>query len=313
MGVRTGPAGRRYDAAHPECNSQEQMATSLRETLASLGPAIAAAALLSLEACEGALGAAGGVVLGGAACWLALRGRGSRLATGTATLERAQRSALDGAGLLVVHLNQGRISEFNASCERLSGRTAPEVIGTHLSDHLVPESHAETLARVLVAARTEETTARIPWQTATGERRLIDWRVIPVDGEKASFLLVGTDRSELLASERELVTLRAQAATAFETGPFGLVTLDRDGRVQDMNRGAREIFGGAWGEDARPEINLRTDQTVPELSEAVTTALSGRPGRVCVPSVPLLGPRVGGSRSTWSPSPGSPGSSMASR
>ena len=266
----------------------------------------AATTLLWLPGCDAsssiAAGAAAGVLAGGLATWFALRGRASQPtppaeAPTSTNLEIAQDKALDGAGLLIARLENDRIVAFNRECEAVTGRSASEVLGTELGDLLVPESHAEALQRTLVSARAGETTARFPWCTAAGERRIIEWRLIPVgDTGTTGLLLCGTDRTGVLDSERELVTLRAHSSTAFDGGPFGLVTLDRDGRLVEMNRGACEIFGGTWpppSVDTPAPINLRTDPAAPELAAAVTTALGGTSARVSLPEVPALGPTVG--------------------
>src|SRR2546427_822766 len=98
--------------------------------------------------------------------------------------------------LVCVLDRDGRIRLFNDACERVTGFTRDEVMGSDARDLVIPPEEAEAFSEVLgYVWSTGLSSPQVGhWLTKDGQRKLIAWsnRLMPSEDEGGSALLVTT-------------------------------------------------------------------------------------------------------------------------
>jgi PAS domain S-box-containing protein len=130
-------------------------------------------------------------------------------------------AVLETAGALVVVLDaQGRITRFNRACERLTGYSAPDVLGRTFWEFLIPPDERAEVRETWQAIHAGNVPSRNEhhWLTRDGTRRLIDWSNTTLTtgaGQVGHVVAIGIDITERKQAQESLrdanENLRAQA------------------------------------------------------------------------------------------------------
>lgn len=153
--------------------------------------------------------------------------------------EALARVVIESAPMLVTAADSlGRVIVFNAECERLTGRTAAEVLGQPLVETLVPEQwRADVIRRFDVASDADLAEPhRNPWTMADGSERLIEWRCyrlsMPSGTATFGFGYDVTERhrmeSELRVSVERADAARREAAAAVAARERFIATMSHE-------------------------------------------------------------------------------------
>jgi|GEM_PF-1457702 len=158
-------------------------------------------------------------------------------------------AVLDTAEALIVVLDgDGRILRFNKACERVTGRTADQVLRRPFWDVLIPRDQAPAVRTVFLSGASEQPTTHYEndWLTADGERRTIRWSNswLPVQGSRIYGIGIGIDVTEQRRAERALVESEARHRSVMENAPNIVITADRDGRIAFANSIAERLYDG---------------------------------------------------------------------
>jgi PAS domain S-box-containing protein len=119
-------------------------------------------------------------------------------------------AVIDTMGGLVVILDcEGRLVRFNRACERTTGYSAEEVIGTTFSDLLIAPEEVEPVQAVFAGLRAGQfpNTFENFWFTKSGERRWIAWSntaLLDERGEVEYVIATGIDMTERRRAEESL-------------------------------------------------------------------------------------------------------------
>jgi len=154
--------------------------------------------------------------------------------------------------LIVLADSGGRILLFNHACEELTGHSRQEVFGKSIADCFLDQAWVSIALKLLVDRGDPGLLVphECPWQTASGERRLIEWRFrvfpSPHDG-RPCVLGTGVDITARKRAEEALVQRTRQLdairmVTAEITRELDLPTL-----LELINRHAAELMGAASG------------------------------------------------------------------
>ena len=123
-------------------------------------------------------------------------------------------AVLDNANALVMVLDrQGRIVRFNRACEKISGHSQAEVKGGYPWDYFLDPVEAEASRTRVLGAKAGSSEQQVgpytnSWTTLDGSKRMIEWSnslLLGADGTMEYMVSVGTDVSEKIRSEQELI------------------------------------------------------------------------------------------------------------
>jgi len=136
---------------------------------------------------------------------------------------------------------QGRVIRFNRHCEKVTGYTEAELLGTHWWEKLELPGTREELAKIYprVNAAGIPSTIQRAWLTADGRERLISWTnawVVDAEGRLEYVVGTGIDISEQAQAER-------LNAAIVEASLDCLVVIDGKGQVAEWNPAAERTFG----------------------------------------------------------------------
>ena len=125
--------------------------------------------------------------------------------------------AKTGVGMVCVLDRDGRIAVFDDGCERVTGWTAPEVLGRDAREVVIPPDEAEAFSEFLEHVwRHGMSSPQIGhWLTKEGEPRLISWANRPIfdeAGEVAQLFCVGIDLTERERANEELRAVHEELA-----------------------------------------------------------------------------------------------------
>jgi len=135
--------------------------------------------------------------------------RVSELAGEAVASERRWRQLLDSIQLLVVEIGRdGRITSLNPFAEKVSGRTADEMIGRHYLDFVAEDERVEVASSVErgLAGNPESENERV-LMAKDGARRIVRWRTVAlrgVDGQIEGLLSIGADVTGAKKSDDEI-------------------------------------------------------------------------------------------------------------
>ena len=170
---------------------------------------------------------------------------------------------------------KGVITLFNPGAERMLGYDASEMVGmkTPESIHLASEVEArgEELSRELgrkvegfdvfveharqAGAETREWT----YLHKDGPPVLVELSVTAIaggDGRPIGFLGIATDITARKQAEQELQKSRGRLKALISAAVEGIFTVDKNGRVMDMNASAADIFGYARSEVIGKNVSM---------------------------------------------------------
>jgi diguanylate cyclase (GGDEF)-like protein/PAS domain S-box-containing protein len=175
----------------------------------------------------------------------------------------------------------GTIFSVNEAMARMLGREPQDMVGTQVVDHVHP-----TDGRSVGAAMPDLLSGRLDTFSVERVYRHRDGSAVPVlvsvtavrspDGTVERLVAALTDISGLRASERALRSSEERFRTAFQASLLGMLLLDGNGRVQQVNPAAEHFFGRSARDLLDVELHgLATDQDQEALQAAVTAALDG--------------------------------------
>jgi PAS domain S-box-containing protein len=156
---------------------------------------------------------------------------------------------IDYANAPIIVWNPGfRITRFNHAFERLTGRTAQEVVGQDLS-LLFPEtsrdSSLEQIRKTVAGERWE--VVEIPIQHKSGETRIVLWNsanIVDPDGTIISTIAQGQDITDRKRLEEQVTTSEIKYRRFFEAVRDGILILDAEtGTILDVNPFLIELLG----------------------------------------------------------------------
>ena len=145
---------------------------------------------------------------------------------------------------MIVMDSQGVVLDYNARLNELDEAPREELIGKPPPTFQRPEryqEHLETIRRVIDG---EKITAEYQANCADGSIKNVEARSVRIDyGGEPRVLRVIRDVGEKRAREKALKESEARYRAVFDSSLDGLVVLNRDGKVIDVNRALLEIDG----------------------------------------------------------------------
>ena len=193
-------------------------------------------------------------------------------------------TGIDTAGSLILVLDgSGTIITFNRACERLTGRSAKDMIGRRTWEVLAPPETAQAVRRELAAFRPEQfpVTTEREWITTSNDRRLISWAstcLVGTDGEITHVINTGMDITDQRRSEERLRISTDRLKGILEYTTASIAVKDLEGRYVLVSRAWEESAGvcDVLGETDRElfspedaESRLRGDDEVLRTGGAV--------------------------------------------
>lgn len=174
--------------------------------------------------------------------------------TAAAPPEDLLHAVLDVVGALVIILDPGGVVvAFNRACERLSGYSADEIVGTSLWETLIAPAELDSTR----AAFQKLASGRFPathenhWVRRDGSLRLIAWSntsVLDGDGRVRWVIGTGLDVTDARRNATELALSEARYQRILETANDGVWITDTEGRTQFLNQRMADMLGCSRGE-----------------------------------------------------------------
>jgi PAS domain S-box-containing protein len=173
----------------------------------------------------------------------------------------------------------GTIVAWNPGSERITGYSASEAIGRHVSmiavDGELDEQTRDAVARVRAGG---------PAERLIADRRRKDGSVITVSmtlspmseagGEVAGFSVTARDITAQIAAERRMRRL----AAVIQAAPGAIVVADAGGMIVECNPAAERLFGDTRSELVGADVSvLATDADREVLAELRETVAAGEP------------------------------------
>jgi PAS domain S-box-containing protein len=159
---------------------------------------------------------------------------------------------LETAGALIIVLNrEGRITHFNQACERLTGYSAAEVIGSIIGEVLIPPEDLQGVQEIWNTLCAGDFTNQHEnhWIAKNGSRHLIAWTNAAITGQNGvieHIIGTGLDITERKRTEHALQQAHARAkwlARIPEENPNPVLRVFGDGLPQYCNPAAMELEG----------------------------------------------------------------------
>lgn len=140
----------------------------------------------------------------------------------------------------------GRYVSVNAHFERNTGFLASEVIGKSIHDFMPPEQADETDATDSQVMKTgDPVNFQNSFPDAWGVVRDYDVNKLPLrdeNGQIYALLVVNTEITERNRAYRELRSAQERQNILFKTLPVGVIVLDADGRIMEVNAVGQQIL-----------------------------------------------------------------------
>lgn len=157
-------------------------------------------------------------------------------------------ATLDAASDLLVMIldTDGRIVQFNRTCQELTGYSAEEVRGRRPWEFLVPADEKPSLEKVfkeIVGGTANQTENH--WVTKDGRRLLIGWSNSPVvgNGVVESAIATGVDQTRRAAADQRALESEATVRALLETAAQAILAVNRKGRIVLVNATTEKMFG----------------------------------------------------------------------
>jgi Amt family ammonium transporter len=161
--------------------------------------------------------------------------------------ERRYRSFFENTGTATIIVDElGMISQVNSEFESLTGMPRDTVEGTVpimsiISDNKKDER--DTLASMCLGFR-DETSRKMEFEIETNEGAQKQvWATVSCIPETSSTMLSLTDISSLRSTQRDLGEQRAYFERLFEHSPQGIICINNDGFIIEVNREFEKLFG----------------------------------------------------------------------
>ncbi len=138
-------------------------------------------------------------------------------------------AVLNNRGALILVMDyEGRIVLFNEACERLTGYSAEEAVGSYIWDFLVCPKESACVKSVfpLTAEKSFPTSFENHWMTRAGQRRLISWSTSLMGDTKeirGHIVSIGIDITDKRKMEEEAELRRRQLVEADKLASLGVV------------------------------------------------------------------------------------------
>lgn len=155
----------------------------------------------------------------------------------------------------------GRIASWNPGAERVSGWSAAEVLGRHISV-LYPAAAAAAGAperNMAEARRTGQCNDEAPRVRKDGTVFTAQVAITPLKGEGdelSGYASIMRDVSEHVAADRELKAREAHLRSILETVPDAMIVIDEEARIHSFSKAAVRLFGYAPGEVLGENIRI---------------------------------------------------------
>jgi PAS domain S-box-containing protein len=161
--------------------------------------------------------------------------------------EKRYRHLLETVPVVIATLTpNGVITSTNREFEHLTGHSKDEALGKHFSELIDPADLAlglDRFQRVLKGETIGANEVRI--LTAAGESRVLESVSIPLieDGQILEVISVGRDVTELRTTEAALRQSERQFRRIFEDSAVGIVLIDADLQIIDINPAMPNMLG----------------------------------------------------------------------
>jgi PAS domain S-box-containing protein len=148
----------------------------------------------------------------------------------------------------------GRVATWNEGAQRITGWSANEIIGQHLSRFYPPEAPARNLpAHELKTATTDGRFEDEGWRLRKDGTRfwanVVLTAIRDARGQLLGFTKITRDLTERRRHEQELRSSEARFRMLVEgVVDYAIITLDRDGFITSWNTGAARLNGYAPGD-----------------------------------------------------------------
>lgn len=144
--------------------------------------------------------------------------------------EKKYRDLLENASEVIFSVDpQGRITYISPAMEHLTGYSTDEVIGTNMSDHIMPEDLPDVLSRferMLTSCKRETFEYRVKIKSGGIRYVVSSSNVIMKDGQPVSIIGVITDITERKQAEEALQAAELKFRNIFESASDGILLAD---------------------------------------------------------------------------------------
>lgn len=154
---------------------------------------------------------------------------------------------------IIVMDRDGRLLEFNAASERITGYLAREIIGERVFERLVPTEQRQqvqaAIAKLAEGVYPDEYEA--DWLTKTGEHRHIVWSntVLLSDVSTVRYIIgIGSDITDINQTKSQLQATNQTLQRLIEASPLAIMMVNRRGIVELWNPASERIFGWSAAE-----------------------------------------------------------------
>jgi PAS domain S-box-containing protein len=167
--------------------------------------------------------------------------------------------------LAVIVDTDGRIVQFNRTCQQLTDYTVNEVIGRRVWDFLLLPEEVDAVKSVFNGLVTGAAPHRFEnhWVGKNGQRRLIAWSNSAVTRSNGSVEYVigtGIDITETQIARERAQASQVTVSALLETAAQAILAVDRGGRVLLCNAAAQAMFGYKREE----MLTLKLEDLIPE-------------------------------------------------
>ena len=175
--------------------------------------------------------------------------------------------------LIVLADSEGRILLFNRACEELTGYSRQKVLGKPIADCFPDQAWVSIALKLLVDREGPGLLVphECPWQTASGEQRLIEWcfRVFPSPRDGRPCVLgTGIDITARKRAEEEIRRL----ARFPSENPNPILRVSQDGRILYANESSGPLLA-VWGCAGGDLVPLPWCETVRESLASQSSGL----------------------------------------
>jgi two-component system NtrC family sensor kinase len=158
-------------------------------------------------------------------------------------------AVLDTVGSMVLVLDrQGRIVQFNRTCEKVSGYTFEEVQGKHVWDFLLPPEQVEAVKGVFknLISGMFPNKYENHWVAKDGSRKLIAWSntaLLAPDGSVEFVVPTGTDITGRERADEALLQEKRFSDAIINSLPGTFCICDENGRLIRWSHNEKEVTG----------------------------------------------------------------------
>lgn len=192
----------------------------------------------------------------------ALRHLNQALEQRSAELERRERefrTLADNVPAMFSYLDAGQHYRYvNRRYEKHWGRPAAEIVGKSVAELLGPQGYALARPHIERVLRGEQVTYQAEFQFTDGPHTMQVSYVPDMDtqGKVHGFFTLVDDVTPLVRAENGLREREARLSAIMNTAPDAVITIDRQGTIENFNRAAETMFGYASAEAVGANVRL---------------------------------------------------------